>query len=61
MATKDSSRTEDQSGCVASDPKREGYGNVHNAHRSQLCNLLQATRKEKGMATGKESGREKKE
>ena len=38
---------------VASDPKREGYGNEYNSQNSSISgeNLLQVTRKEKGMAT----------
>ena len=36
---------------VASDPKREGYGNVYEHLKCVLCCQLQVTRKEKGMAT----------
>jgi hypothetical protein len=42
---------------VASDPKREGYGNAFWADKTGHLVLLQVTRKEKGMATPQFKGK----
>ena len=51
MATSYHPSSRSETASVASDPKREGYGNAGATARILGVVLLQVTRKEKGMAT----------